>query len=85
MIQEASFEDFFSGLFIILLIFIGIAWFIRLVFPFAIQYFLRRTLRKMEERNQNFMQEEINFQQKQNQRPQEKKIVGEYIDFEEIE
>lgn len=87
MIQEASFEDFLSVLFIILIILIifgALAWFIRLIFPFALQYFLRKTLNKMEQRNQSFMQENDDFYQER-KRPKDKKIVGEYIDFEEIE
>ena len=83
MIQEASFEDFLSVLFIILIIFGALAWFIRLIFPFALQYFLRKTLNKMEQRNQSFMQENEDFYQER-KRPKDKKIVGEYIDFEEI-
>ena len=38
----------------------------------------------MEQRNQSFMQENDDFYQER-KRPKDKKIVGEYIDFEEIE
>jgi len=95
MIQEASFIDFFGYLFIILLL-LGIfsRLFIQLM-PVIIRFLLKRRMETMQ--RQFFDQQTFKEKKEQSQynnssanntgrkSSKEKKIVGEYIDFEEIE
>lgn len=95
MLQEASFIDFFGYLFIILLL-LGIfsRLFIQLM-PVIIRFLLRRRMETMQ--RQFFDQQTFKDKKEQSQynnssanntgrkSSKDKKIVGEYIDFEEIE
>lgn len=95
MLQEASFIDFFGYLFIILLL-LGIfsRLFIQLM-PVIIRFLLKRRMETMQ--RQFFDQQTFKEKKEQSQynnssanntgkkSSKDKKIVGEYIDFEEIE
>jgi hypothetical protein len=95
MLQEASFIDFLGYLFIILLL-LGIfsRLFIQLM-PVIIRFLLKRRMETMQ--RQFFDQQTFKEKKEQSQynnssanntgrkSSKEKKIVGEYIDFEEIE
>ena len=95
MLQEASFIDFFGYLFIILLL-LGIfsRLFIQLM-PVIIRFLLKRRMETMQ--RQFFDLQTFKEKKEQSQynnssanntgrkSSKEKKIVGEYIDFEEIE
>lgn len=87
--ETASFTGLIKVLVWILFIYYALKFVMRLLAP----YFLQQVVKKAE---QNFQQQQQNYrnqqQQQQNQqqpsnfeKPQEKKKVGEYIDFEEIE
>lgn len=89
--ETASFTGLIKALVWILFIYYALKFLMRLLAP----YFLQQVVKKAE---QNFQQQQQNYrnqqqqQQQQNQQPpsnfenpQEKKKVGEYIDFEEIE
>lgn len=87
--ETASFTGLIKALVWILFIYYALKFVMRLLAP----YFLQQVVKKAEE---NFQQQQQHYrnqqQQQQNQqqpphfeKPQEKKKVGEYIDFEEIE
>ena len=85
--ETASFTGLIRALLWILFIYYGLKFLMRLLAP----YFLQQVVKKAE---QNFRQQQQNYQQQSqahtqsashNEMPKEKKKVGEYIDFEEIE
>lgn len=87
--ETASFTGLIRALLWILFIYYALKFVMRLLAP----YFLQQVVKKAEE---NFRQQQQNYQQQysqsdtqqassRNEMPKEKKKVGEYIDFEEIE
>ncbi|UOK41319.1 MULTISPECIES: DUF4834 family protein [Flavobacterium] len=86
--ETASFTGLIKALFWILFIYYALKFVMRLLAP----YFLQQVVKKAEE---NFKQQQQNYQQQYSQAntqsssqaemPKERKKVGEYIDFEEIE
>lgn len=86
--ETASFTGLIKALFWILFIYYALKFVMRLLAP----YFLQQVVKKAEE---NFKQQQQNYQQQYSQpntqsssqaeMPKERKKVGEYIDFEEIE
>jgi len=86
--ETASFTGLIKALVWILFIYYALKFLMRLLAP----YFLQQVVKKAEQNFQQQQQHYRNQQQQQNQqqpsnfeKPQEKKKVGEYIDFEEIE
>jgi len=86
--ETASFTGLIKALVWILFIYYALKFVMRLLAP----YFLQQVVKKAEQNFQQQQQHYRNQQQQQNQqppsnfeKPQEKKKVGEYIDFEEIE
>ncbi|KGO97008.1 DUF4834 family protein [Flavobacterium enshiense] len=86
--ETASFTGLIRALLWILFIYYALKFVMRLLAP----YFLQQVVKKAEE---NFKQQQQNYQQQYSQTntqsssqaemPKERKKVGEYIDFEEIE
>jgi predicted lipid-binding transport protein (Tim44 family) len=86
--ETASFTGLIKALLWILFIYYALKFVMRLLAP----YFLQQVVKKAEE---NFKQHQQNYQQQQSQpnapssshteMPKERKKVGEYVDFEEIE
>ncbi|MGX7668595.1 DUF4834 family protein [Flavobacterium pedocola] len=86
--ETASFTGFIRTLLWIIFIYYVLKFLMRLLAP----YLFQQVVKKAEE---NFKQQQQNYQQQSNQQtqqqssqdemPKEKKKVGEYIDFEEIE
>lgn len=91
--DQASFQSFLRTLVIIILVYYLIKFAFRLLAP----YLLNKAVSKV---NENFQKQQQAYQQnsqntttnqgfeeniKQNKIPKEKKKVGEYIDFEEVE
>lgn len=87
MIQQASFEDFFGILFTIILVFFVLGWLIRLFLPYILRYLAKRFQRRIMQQfgQQQKTAENQTYQSEQTTRPKEKKKVGEYIDFEELD
>ena len=87
MIQQASFIDFLGMLFTVFLVLVCLFWVGMLLIPFALRFLIRRHMNTMEK--QLFQGSYTNHQNRNTsagaQQKKDKKIVGEYIDFEEIE
>ena len=95
MIQQASFVDFLGMLFTVFLVLACLFWVGMLLIPFALRFLIRRHMNTVEK--QLFQEEPFQGQGSQQQyyqnrntsagtqQKKDKKIVGEYIDFEEIE
>jgi len=84
-------EDFLKIVLLLLLIYFGIKWLFRLLFPYIMRYFAKKIQQKI---TRSFQQQQTGFfgeyqkmdatnTQKTSQKS--KKPVGEYIDFEEID
>lgn len=88
--QTASFLNFLETLLIIILIYYALKFLGRLFFPIMVKSVVEKA-------QENFQQQQQNYQRNQNNqsdfvntntksdKPREKKKVGEYIDYEEID
>jgi hypothetical protein len=85
MIAEASFYSVLRTICIIILIYYALKFLLRIFAPILIQQVVKKAEQNFYEQQQNM----YNRQQQQHdapaQKPQEKKKVGEYIDYEELE
>ena len=90
-ITFVSMEDFLKVVLILLAVYFGIKWLFRLLLPLLMRYFARkfqqRVFRSFEQQNESVFRQ-FNSKNKQtttSSPKKNKKPVGEYIDFEEIE
>jgi len=86
IMETASFTGFIRALIILVLIYYGVRFFMRLLAPVIVQQVVKKAGENLFQQQQ---QEQYNTQNRQDNikkdRPVEKKKVGEYIDYEEIE
>jgi len=85
--DTASFNGFIKTLFIIMLVYYAVRYFLRLLAPTIVQQVVKKAGENLYQQQQ---QQQYNYQQaqqveNQKERPREKKKVGDYIDFEEID
>ena len=97
MIQQASFVDFLGMLFTVFLVLACLFWVGMLLIPFALRFLIRRHMNTVEKelfreetfQGRNTQQQYYSSRNKYGatgtEQKKDKKIVGEYIDFEEIE
>ncbi len=97
MIQQASFVDFLGMLFTVFLVLACLFWVGMLLIPFALRFLIRRHMNTVEKelfqeetfqgRNtqQQYYSSRNKYRATGTEQKKDKKIVGEYIDFEEIE
>ena len=97
MIQQASFVDFLGMLFTVFLVLACLFWVGMLLIPFALRFLIRRHMNTVEKelfqeetfQGRNTQQQYYSSRNKygatDTEQKKDKKIVGEYIDFEEIE
>lgn len=86
IMAEASFSSVLRTLAIIILVFYALKFLFRLLAPYIFQQVVRKA-------GENFQQQQQNMYERQQQqqyaetpeKPKEKKKVGEYIDYEELE
>ncbi|HUH25557.1 MAG TPA: DUF4834 family protein [Flavobacterium sp.] len=92
--DQASFLGFLKTLVIIVLIYYFIKFAFRLLAPYLLSKAVNKVNENFQKKQQAYYQNQQNssnsnqgFEEnmKQNQIPKEKKKVGEYIDFEEVE
>ena len=87
IMETASFTGFIRALIILVLIYYGVRFFMRLLAPVIVQQVVKKAGENLFQQQQQ--QEQFNAQKRQENitkdRPAEKKKVGEYIDYEEIE
>lgn len=87
----ASFTGLLKTIFWIIIIYYAIKFLIRLLAPVLVQQMVKKAGQSFYEQQQQFNQQQQAYSNSQAQqrpnpeKPQEKKKVGEYIDFEEIE
>lgn len=85
--ETASFNGLVKTLFIIVLVYYGLRFLMRLLAPVIVQEVVKKAEQNFN-RTQNQQQygyDNNNYPQPKTEKPREKKKVGEYIDFEEIE
>lgn len=87
MIQYASFTGFVRTILIILLVLLFLRVVTRILLPYALKYLAKKSEEHINRKFSEFQQGNTQQQTepKQSSRKQEKKKVGEYIDFEEID
>lgn len=86
IMAEASFSSVLRTLLIIILVFYALKFLFRLLAPYIFQQVVKKA-------GENFQQQQQNMYERQQQqqyaqapeKPKEKKKVGEYIDYEELE
>lgn len=88
IMETASFTGFIRSLIILVLIYYGVRFFMRLLAPVIVQQVVKKAGENLFQQQQQ-QQEHYNAQSRQDNikkdRPAEKKKVGEYIDYEEID
>jgi len=87
IMDTASFPGIIRTLFIIMLVYYAVRYFLRLLAPTIVQQVVKKAGENLYQQQQK---QQYNYQQAQQaetakDRPKEKKKVGEYIDFEEID
>lgn len=89
IMDTASFTGILRTLFIIVLIYYAVRFFLKLLAPALVQHVVKKAGENLYEQQQRQQQQYNQNAQQQTdtskERPTEKKKVGEYIDFEEIE
>jgi len=87
--ETASFAGLLKALFIICLVYYGLRFLMRLLAPVIVQEVVKKAEQNFNRHYDNSQQyTQNNYRQpprQQSEMPREKKKVGEYIDFEEIE
>nr|WP_294939505.1 DUF4834 family protein [uncultured Flavobacterium sp.] len=88
--EMASFSGLLRTLLWIIVIFYALKFVMRLLAPYLFQEMVKKAGQNFQQQQQHYQQQQQQAQQNQQQasnfeKPQEKKKVGEYIDFEEIE
>jgi len=84
--ETASFSGLVKALFIICLVYYGLRFLMRLLAPVIVQEVVKKAEQSFNRQQDNSTQyTQNNYRQPKPDLPKEKKKVGEYIDFEEIE
>lgn len=87
IMDSASFTSFLRTLFIIILVYYAVRFFLKLLAPHLVQHVVKKAGQNLYEQQQRQQQQSYDYQQNniKQDKPKEKKKVGEYIDYEEIE
>jgi len=83
--EMASFSGFVRTLLWIVFIFYVLKFIMRLLAPYLFQEKVKKAGKNFQQQQQQYQQQQSQQQTSNFEKPQEKKKVGEYIDFEEIE
>ncbi|TRW27334.1 DUF4834 domain-containing protein [Flavobacterium zepuense] len=83
--DTASFSGLIRNLIIIILAYYALKYIMRLLAPVIVQQVVKKASENMYQRQQDNFNQQQAKQEPQKQAPAEKKKVGEYIDFEEID
>lgn len=86
--ETASFTGLLRTLLWIIFIYYALKFLMRLLAPYLFQQVVKKAEENFRQQQQNYQQQYSQQTQQQNTKnemPREKKKVGEYIDFEEIE
>lgn len=85
--------SFLKTVLIILLVYLGLKFLLRLAKPYLLRFLAKKMNQRFErafgqnpfQPNHNKTDESVQFSKTSNHNPKSKKVVGEYIDFEEVE
>ncbi|MEL1245799.1 DUF4834 domain-containing protein [Flavobacterium sp. DGU11] len=81
----ASFTGFLKTIAILILVYYAVKYLLKVFAPVIIQQVVKKAEQSFYEQQQNAQQPQQQAYANTSDRPKEKKKVGEYIDFEEIE
>lgn len=85
--ETASFQGILDTLLFIIIFYYVVKFLARLFLPVLAKKVVEKASQQFQQQHQNFQDQQNQYTtQKQNtEKPKEKKIVGDYVDFEEIE
>lgn len=83
--ETASFTGLVKALFTIIAIYYIAKFLMRLFLPAMAQQVVRKAQQDMENQRQQQYTQQQHYSQQQQQKPKDKPVVGEYIDFEELD
>lgn len=83
--QTASFAGILRTLFILILIYYAIKFLFRLLAPIILEQAVKKAQQNMYDRQQQYNNMQQQPYNATSEKPKEKKKVGEYIDYEEID
>ena len=86
MLLLLALDGFFKTILIIVLVYVTLRFLIRLLLPYLMRYVAKKAGQKMENAFRGFQEpQHPNRQEPQPVEKKSKEVVGEYIDFEEID
>ena len=85
IMDTASFSSIIRTICILILVYYGLKFLIRLFAPVLLQQVVKKAEQNVYEQQQQYSQRQQARQPTGTDKPREKKKVGEYIDYEEIE
>jgi len=86
MLLLLALDGFFKTILIIVLVYVALRFLIRLALPYLMRYVAKKAGQKMENAFKGFQEaQHANRPEPQPVERKSKKVVGEYIDFEEID
>lgn len=83
--QEASFPNFVKTILWIVAIYYILKFLARLFFPIMMRKMVEKAQEQFNQQHQNQFDNNDNPNSSTSEKPKEKKIVGEYIDYEEVD
>ncbi|WP_396155729.1 DUF4834 domain-containing protein [Flavobacterium macrobrachii] len=83
--ETASMPGFLKTIFWIFAIYYIFKFLAKLFLPVLAKKVVEKASQQFEQQQQQYQQQQQQAQQKTQEKPKEKKVVGEYVDFEEIE
>lgn len=83
--ETASFYGLVKTLFWLILVYYVVKFLIRMFAPVLIQQVVKKAGQNFQQQQQQYSQQEQAYTAPKQEMPKEKKKVGEYIDYEEIE
>jgi flagellar biosynthesis/type III secretory pathway M-ring protein FliF/YscJ len=85
IMETASMPSFIKTLLWIVAIYYIVKFLARLFLPVVAKKVVEKATQQFQEQHQQQQQQQQKTQQNKTDKPKEKKIVGDYVDFEEIE
>ena len=90
MLLVAEIPSFIKTIAIILLVYFGLRFLVKLAWPYIVRYITKKAGQKMENTFKGFQQQTQQYGQSQKEPTRDvpkksSKVVGEYVDYEEID
>lgn len=85
--ETASFQGLLDTILFIIIFYYVVKFLARLFLPVLAKKVVEKASQQFQQQHENYQNQQNQYttQNKTNEKPKEKKIVGDYVDFEEIE